>query len=259
MEKDSMVQVYVPEGEFLMGSVEADSQDTEDELPQHLVYLDSFWIDQTEVSNRMYKACVDMGKCSLPSPEPTKYQVVNGFFSKDSYYQNLERQNYPVIGVSWNDANTYCAWAGRRLPTEAEWEKAARGTNARKYPWGNQSPTGQFVNFCDKTCTKNEDDSINDGYAYTSPIGSYPDGASPYGALDMAGNVWEWVADSYDANYYYSDSHKYNPILQDNSNQKVYRGGWWSYTALPLRVADRRHVEISHRGNAGGFRCAASP
>ena len=161
--KDGMVMVYVPAGNFIMGD---NSQ----------VNLGNFWIDQTEVTNGMYALCVQAGACQPPSDTSSA--------TRTSYYGNSQFANYPVIYVDWNDSQTYCNWAGRRLPSEAEWEKAAHGTDGRIYPWGNGAPTCELTNsFC-----------VGD----TAQVGSYPAGASPYGALDMSGNVWQWVADWYD-------------------------------------------------------------
>ena len=133
-EKDGMELLPVPAGEFLMGSdpaVDKDAQD--DEKPQHTVYLDTFWIDKTEVTNAQYQTCVSAGACSQSE------------YADDSHFN---APNQPVVGVSWNDATAYCEWAGRRLPTEAEWEKAARGTDGRIYPWGNDAPTCELAQYC---------------------------------------------------------------------------------------------------------------
>ena len=165
--------VFVPAGEFIMGS----EVGLTDEQPAHTVFLDAFWIDQTEVTNAMYNLCVRSSACGAPS--------VTSYFDDPAY------SNHPVVSVSWEDAKAYCAWAGRRLPTEAEWEKAASWdpvTNEKRvYPWGN-----------DLDCKKgNFEMSGCDGYEKTSPVGSFPSGASAFGALDMAGNAWEWVNDAF--------------------------------------------------------------
>jgi formylglycine-generating enzyme required for sulfatase activity len=166
---DGMTLVCVPVGEFNMGSDNDDS----DEKPVHQVTLDAYWIDQSEVTNAMYQQCVDAGVCRTP------------YYSSSStctnYYGASQFADYPVIHVSWEDAVTYCQWARRKLPTEAQWEKAARGTDGRTYPWGAGIDASKA----------NYNSNIGD----TSAVGSYPAGASPYGAYDMAGNVWEWVAD----------------------------------------------------------------
>ena len=169
-----------------MGSSDVDTEADDEEKRQHrVVLLDAFWIDRTEVTKAQYQRCVEAGVCAAPSCSGTG------------------KGDHPVVCVSWRDASKYCAWAGRRLPTEAEWEKAARGTDGRKYPWGNQDVVGNLLNFCDINCSNSwKEAAVNDGYAETAPVGTYLAGASPYGAWDMAGNVWEWVADWYDGTYY---------------------------------------------------------
>lgn len=226
---DGAVMVYVPAGEFLMGSAGSDSEADRDETPQHVVYLDAFWIDRTEVTNDMYRQCVQAGGCTEPS-HSRRYAL-------DGY------GNHPALGISWRQAFEYCAWAGRRLPTEAEWEKAARGTDSRLYPWGNEAPDASRLNF---------DHIVND----TTEVGSYPSGASPFGALDMAGNVWEWTADGYDENYY-SNSPRENPTGGTSVNQKVLRGGSWNTQAHNVRVTNR-FWGYPDRNDTDGFRCALS-
>ncbi|KPL83543.1 hypothetical protein ADN01_08080 [Levilinea saccharolytica] len=231
--KDDMVMVYVPAGEFWMGSDKsADPQAYDDELPQHKVYLDSFWIDQTEITNAQYARCVADGACTPPAYTRS--------YTRDSYYGSSQFDNYPVINVDWNQASAYCAWAGRRLPTEAEWEKAARGTDGRIYPWGNQTPNGQLANF-----GSYEKD--------TTAVGQYPSGASPYGALDMAGNVWEWVADWYGD---YPSGAVSNPAGPDSGQYRVYRGGSWNYGSFDIRSASRDWGNPDARDVSIGFRCA---
>jgi formylglycine-generating enzyme required for sulfatase activity len=209
---DGAVLVYVPEGEFLMGSEDDDAWD--DEKPQRLVYLDAFWIYQHPVTNTQFAAFVDASGHQTMAEETGWAWVWDGrnwmqtegatWGAPEGPGSSLaERGDHPVVQVSWFDATAYCQWAGGRLPTEAEWEKAARGTDGRRFPWGDDPVAGDRANFCDVNCPMNwADESRDDGYAGTSPVGSYPAGASPYGALDMAGNVWEWVADLYGADYY---------------------------------------------------------
>jgi formylglycine-generating enzyme required for sulfatase activity len=188
---DGMVLVYVPEGEFIMGSI-AEEMFTEcqkfiqecqldwfvNEEPPHSVYVDSFWMDQTEVTNRMYASCVDAGVCKEPPYRKN--------WNTTPYYGQAEYENFPMINVRWEMARTYCEWVGRRLPTETEWEKAARGTDGRIYPWGNDVPSADLLT------------NALYGLAEQSEVGIHPSGASPYGALDMAGNVAEWTNDLYD-------------------------------------------------------------
>jgi formylglycine-generating enzyme required for sulfatase activity len=235
--------VYVPDGEFTMGSDKGDN----DEQPIHTVYLDAFYIDETEVTNAQYRACVEAGACNAPS--------------RTTYYDDDDYAQHPVVHVSWNDADAYCRWAGKRLPTEAEWEKAARGTDGRTYPWGN-----------DFDCHKgNFDDEQEfnvyvvpggpncDGYVRTAPVGSFLAGASPYGVLDMAGNVWEWVADWY-ASDYYSQSPDRNPPGPDSGESRVLRGGSWRIVAANVRWGICSTYRIVFDPDSGynivGFRCA---
>lgn len=233
-----MVEVSVPASEFLMGSDKnKDSQAGDDETPQHTVYQDAFWIDQTEVTNAQYARCVASGQCT--SPQSTKSD------SRSSYYGVSQFANYPVIYVDWNQAQTYCAWAGRRLPSEAEWEKAARGTDGRIYPWGDTAPDQSKLNF-------------NQDQGDTTAVGSYPSGASFYEALDMAGNVSEWVNDWY-SDSYYQQSPARNPPGPTSAMYRVVRGGSWNNYVGFVRSAYRDGSPPGRQNSGIGFRCAASP
>lgn len=229
IEIDRAKMVYVPAGEFLMGSNKSNPQADPDEKPQLTPILDAYWIDRTEVTNAMYTGCVEAGACTPPM--------------HSSHYALPEYADHPVAGVTWFQAGEYCAWAGRRLPTEAEWEKAARGTDGRLYPWGNTPPNAKLLNFADQ---------VGD----TAPVGSYPAGASPYGALDMAGNVWEWVSDGYDPGYY-THAPSTNPPGGTSANQRVVRGGAWGVDARAVRAANRFWA-FPGRNDTDGFRCALS-
>jgi formylglycine-generating enzyme required for sulfatase activity len=248
--KDNMIQVYVPAGTFLMGSRDSEISAYDNEKPQHEVYLESFWLDETEITNSMYEGCVQAGACEPPSSNASHKQA--------SYYGNPEYGNYPVVFVTWFQANTYCEWTGRRLPSETEWEKAARGIDGRLYPWGNQNVTGELANFADRNTDADWADPLtDDGYQDTAPVGSYPDGASPYGALDMAGNVWEWVYDHYDAAYYLIPSGS-NPGGPETGEARVIRGGSWYFHPRDIRAAFRYGHAPAYVSCSGGFRCANS-
>jgi formylglycine-generating enzyme required for sulfatase activity/predicted Ser/Thr protein kinase len=215
--------VHVPAGEFTMGSNEGES----DEQPVHTVYLDAFYIDKTEVTNTQYRACVEAGSCDAPSDT--------------IYCDDADYAQHPVVYVNWNDADAYCRWAGKRLPSEAEWEKAARGTDGRTYPWG------EGVD-CDHA-------QYRGCGGQTVPVGSRPKGASPYGTLDMAGNVYEWVADWYGEDYY-SRSPGRNPSGPDFGEYRVLRGGSWISVPDDVRGANRAWYVPVSRFNGRGFRCA---
>lgn len=230
--------MLVPAGEFLMGSASSDSAAASDEKPQHKVYLDAYLIDRTPVTNAMYAKCVAAGACRPPWG--------SGSAERSQYYGDPRYADYPVIYVSWEDAQAYCKWAGGRLPTEAEWEKAARGTDGRLYPWGNEPPDAQRCNFNEKSRD-------------TTPVGAYPAGASPYGVLDMAGNVWEWMADWYDEKYYASAPMR-NPQGPSSGKLRVMRGGCWMNFDGPDMCAANRLPDLPETSTACiGFRCVRSP
>jgi len=250
--RDGMVMVYVPEGEFEMGTTDDRMQELIDqnlwddgwndaEQPAHMVYLDAYWFDKTEVTNGQYALCVADGACEAPAMARS--------LTRESYYGDPEYEDYPVLYVDWHMAEAYCAWAGRRLPTEAEWEKAARGTDGRFYPWGDEIDSTR-ANYDGAGCRECD----------TTPVGSYPEGTSFYGALDMAGNVYEWVADEWDK-HYYRDSSSDNPLGPSfGLDKRPMRGGSWNGDANSVRSAARYGYR---RGWAdfpsAGIRCAASP
>ncbi|MBI4674246.1 MAG: SUMF1/EgtB/PvdO family nonheme iron enzyme [Chloroflexi bacterium] len=232
--KDKAPMVFVPAGIFRMGSSDLDTDASDDEKKQHTVSLNTFWIDQHEVTNAQYRQCVDANGCQPPSMTSSS--------TRSTYYGNPQYDNYPVIYISWYAASRYCEWAGKRLPTEAEWEKAARGTDGRIYPWGNDFDANKL----------NSDDG---GKRDITTVGSYPSGRSWSGALDMAGNVWEWVNDWYERAYY-DNSPRDNPKGPATGQARVLRGGSWISQPVNTRAAFR-HVRGSDESNySSGFRCA---
>ncbi len=266
---DGMIQDFVPAGQFIMGS------DSYNEIMSAPVYLDAYWIDQTEVTNAMFAEFVSATHYHTDA-EKSGTGYVYQATSDDSVKtiganwqhphgpaSNIKGQEqYPVVQVSWNDAVAYCKWAGRRLPTEAEWEKAARGTDGRLYPWGNQAWTGNLANLMDHQL--NPIYTVDDGHAGIAPVGSYPDGASPYGALDMIGNVSEWVEDWYADAYPQSDQTTpvINPTGPSSGESRVMRGGAWTSNDVnngEKRLASHRNYNLPDiSADMAGFRCAAS-
>jgi formylglycine-generating enzyme required for sulfatase activity len=235
--KDSMSSVFVPAGEFEMGSNDNDTEASDSEKPRHKVKLPDYWIDKTEVTNKQYQLCLEAGGCSKlgNTSSPTR----------PDYFTNVIYADYPVIWVSWDQASAYCKWAGRRLPRENEWEKAARGADARLYPWGNDVPNNTLLNY---------DLLVGD----TTKVGSYPNGASPYSALDMSGNVIEWVEDFYYSSYF---PLLYNPTVPPPLSVGIHalRSSSWAARKAEVRVAVR-HFNNRPDGiyNNVGFRCASS-
>jgi formylglycine-generating enzyme required for sulfatase activity len=239
-EADGMVMVYVPGGTFQMGSEEGSS----DERPVHTVTLDSFWIDQTKVTNAQYATFLNDLENQAESDvtwleledEDCLIEHIDGEFQPKSGYAD-----HPVIEVSWHGAAAYCEWAWGRLPTEAEWEYAARGPQVYTYPWGNRDPTCDLAQYSGCPGEKVE-------------VGSFPDGASWCGALDMAGNVWEWVADWYDADYY-ETSPSNNPTGPEWDKYRVLRGGSWNSPPDDMRSANRHRQSPDITLDYAGFRC----
>jgi len=240
---DGMVMVYVPAGEFDMGSTEGD----DDEQPVHTVALDGFWIDRTEVTHAQYERCVAAGAC--------RPRTFSGSGTRDLYFGDGAYADYPAIYVTWYQADIYCRWTGGRLPREAEWEYAARGPDGWVFPWGDAFD-GTRLNYCDANCDRNwADETADDGYANIAPVGSFPAGSSWCGALDMAGNVWEWVADWY-ASDSYSPSPARNPAGPPSGESRVMRGGSWGFDPFYVRSANRDcYLPCNTYGHVG-FRCA---
>ncbi len=222
----------VPAGGFAMGF----PGEGKDYAPAHAVSLKAFLIDKTEVTVAAYKACVDCGACTAPLRE-------GSHTGREPYYGNPEYEGYPVIHVTWKDAKTYCEAIGKRLPTEAEWEKAAHGKAAQAYPWGDSNPIG--------TKQANYGGLTND----TAPTDGASQGASPFGALNMAGNVWEWVNDTYAADYY-SKSPEADPPGPNEGAIKVVRGGGFLSSGDQIKTYHRNKYAQSAAYSYLGFRCA---
>ena len=247
---DGITMIYIPAGEFTMGSDRSD-----DEKPIHKVFLDGYWIGKTELTVGQYMKFVNETKTHYPDwGEPGNVRdsetALVGNYKQMG--ESLTGDHYPIVGVSWTDAVAYCDWLSKKrgvkvaLPSEAQWEKAARGIDGRKYPWGNGELTGKLANTY-----------MEDGYKYTSPVGSFPDGSSPFGALDMSGNVWEWCEDWYGFDYYKNSPYK-NPIGPNSGACRVVRGGGWFRAGDGCRCAYRYRDGPSFRGNVVGFRLARS-
>jgi formylglycine-generating enzyme required for sulfatase activity len=251
-DKDGMVLVYVSAGDFMMGAREFDEQAEPDEMPLRTVTLDAFWIDKTEVTNAMFAAFLteqdnktEGGGAWYEADSPdAKIAVVGPNWEVEEGFED-----YPVVEVTWYGAQAYCQWVGRTLPTEAQWEKAARGTDGRIFPWGNTQPNCSVANFYTGS------QSCADGIA---EAGTYGGTASPYGALDMAGNVWEWVADWYKSNYY-KDAPTENPAGPDTGSNKVFRGGSFESGPRTLRTSERNSEAPGEARYRTGFRCLMNP
>ena len=261
---DDMIMSYIPAGEFQMGSEDGD----DDEKPVHTVNLDAFWMDQTEVSNAQFGAFVEeSGYTTEIEKSGSSYVYVDGSWGEvdGADWQHpqgpssdiIDLSGHPVTHISWNDAKAYCEWADARLPSEAEWEKAARGgLGDATYPWGNDFD-GSKVNFCDVNCLRSQaDKNADDGYAYTSPTANFsPNG---YGIHDMAGNLWEWTADWYSSDYY-QNSPASNPLGSDAGSHRVLRGGSWTDHIYNLSSAHRGWNVSLYTSSSVGFRCSRLP
>lgn len=244
-----MPQVLIPEGKFRMGGMDARS--APDERPAHYVTLHAYWMDQLEVTNAMYALCIQSGPCTPPQSFKS--------LRRTDYFTNPEFKDYPVVYVTWGQAKAYCEWAQGRLPSEAEWERAARGDDWRTFPWGEDKASGLFANY-------------NMLVGDTSRVGTYALGASPFGVLDMAGNVAEWTNDFYSGNIYKKLAEAVNPTGPETSGslQRVVRGGSLGDAEINIRVPKRSSVRGSDlRAPVGsqaylgefspriGFRCVA--
>ena len=218
--KDGAEMVLVPEGEFIMGLSENEPKSEENPLKK--IHLPSFYIDRYEATNVQYKKCVAAGICKEPSLITDYPRTIHE--DGKNWYKDSSMSEYPVVGIKWRQAGIYCEWAGKRLPRRSEWEKAARGEKGAQYPWGNEWD-GRMANW--------DEGGKIDGYKKIAPVGSFPQGQSPYGAMDMAGNVREWV------------------------DEAILKGGSWYSLSISLRAGDPGHEYMVERDDDMGFRCAA--
>jgi formylglycine-generating enzyme required for sulfatase activity len=258
---DEATMLYVPSGTFQMGSTDAEIEDAIDlcqkhynicnrwyyerESPQHAVSLDGYWMDQTEITNAQYRQCVQAGTCTEPSI-CKKGQAT---------YADADKTDHPVVCVNWEEAQTYCEWTGARLPTEAEWEFSFRGEVGSIYPWGDEFD-GSMLNYCDTNCSESHaDDRFDDRYPQTAPVGSFPQGKSWSGALDMGGNVTEWMADWLGD---YSSAAVSNPGGPTTGREKMLKGCSWFFHPTYCRGAARASVDPDTRLDYVGFRCVVS-
>ncbi|MCP4422710.1 MAG: SUMF1/EgtB/PvdO family nonheme iron enzyme [Chloroflexi bacterium] len=246
--------LFMPGGLFRMGASAETDEGEADERPSHLVRLDSFFIDETEVSNGQYAQCVDAGICAPPARSSASYHP--------TYYGDPAYDDYPVIRVSWYNADAFCTWRNGRLPSEAEWEMVAGFDSVQsiilRYPWGDAFD-GNKVNYCDTGCTRDvADNDVDDGHRDTAPVGSYTNGRSPLGAYDMAGNVMEWVSDWYDPRYYETSTDT-NPLGPAEGEFKAIRGGSWLSSAEELKIVTRSSFDPTVTRVNLGFRCAMTP
>lgn len=260
--------ILVPAGEFLMGSYD-DGVSSDDERPQRKVFVSAYWIDRYEITNARYKQFVDATGHPAPAHINPKSTL---------WFHNVPvpgSEEHPVVNVTWEDALAYCKWRGQRLPTEAEWEKGARGTDGRPYPWGYEWDftkansasywAGHTIEFKDRREWRAfwmEGDGARisherglRGEVLTMPVGNFPEGASPYGLVDMAGNASEWVMDWYEPYSYLNESLS-DPRGPNGRLLKVVRGGSWLKPSRSLRTSHRDYGYPSDPASGIGFRCA---
>jgi formylglycine-generating enzyme required for sulfatase activity len=283
-EVDGMTLVFIPGGEYTLGSNDEDiewavqqcskfmpecsASSFEHEKPLHTVWLDAFWIDQTEITVAMFSEFIEATGYQTEA-ERVQYSLI---FDEEEWvltrdldwkhpYEPDEpaADSDPVVHVSWYDAWSYCQWADRRLPTEAEWEAAARGDDLRRFPWGDTLPIGTMVNLADRNAedTPWRNEAVDDGFVAAAPAGSYEDGASPFGVLNMGGNVQEWVYDTYSSNFNLPDDAE-NPFNVSVGRGRVIRGGSFATIITSARAARRSWSDPATTSNDYGFRCVSS-
>ncbi len=235
--KDGSEMTLIPSGEFLMGAGDNDEEAADSEKPQHEVHLDAYYISKYPVTVAQYREfCNDTGRQMYRTPD---WRLMD--------YYPIAKDDHPRVTVTWDDAVDYCRWAGGRLPTEAEWEKAARGTDGRKYPWGDDKPHSGYANYSSKWFRRK-----------ITPVANYSKGASPYGVLDMAGNVCEWCSDWFSEGYY-EVSPGQNPKGPQSGSYRVIRGGCFNSHPNMLRVSARDYNAPNCGFNDRGFRLARTP
>ncbi len=238
---DGAPMVLIPEGPFPMGVPMAARDGGIDERPNHEVYVDAFYMDKYELTNARYLQFVtETGHRTPQHPTDPNLGLWKGNMMPESVSE------LPVINVDWFDAQAYCQWAGKRLPTEAEWEKAAKGPNDWRFPWGDVEPTQEHANFNQVRWR---------GEATLVQVGIYDKGKSPYGVYDVAGNVWEWVSDWYDASYYQVSPSR-NPQGPESGTYKAVRSSGWQGETPQVRIFTRIKSLPTDRNNSTGFRCA---
>lgn len=267
--KDSSILIEIPASEFWMGSFP--KQGDNEEHPQHKVLLSTYYIGKYEVTNEQFDRFVRATNYKTDVEKTDKaqiYEIQGGewkWVEKKGvnwrFYYAKEKSKYPVVLITWNDAVAYCNWAGLYLPTEAEWEKAARGYDKRNFPWGNEEPGTKGItrcNYADQNTDYNwSDKKVNDGYRMTAPVGSYEIGKSPYGCYDLAGNVWEWCSDRY-SEFYYLTNPGPDPQGPSTGIARVIRGGSWFTSSFDLRCSNRNKMTQGYQNADLGFRTAFS-
>jgi formylglycine-generating enzyme required for sulfatase activity len=248
--------VFIPPGEFQMGDKNSANGVSSIAIP-HDVFLDGFLIDKTEVSNRAYRKFIEAGGYNLKELRGKRLWSEDGWTFKSErkepeYWgdENLNKDNYPVVGVSWYEADAYCRFLDKRLPTEAEWEKAARGPEGYEWSIGNDP---------NEIETKVNSVSEQDGYEYTAPVIERQFGSNGYGLYHMSGNVWEWVYDFYNGAFYYEKGTEKNPVNSKATNFRSVRGGSWNINHWSFEVSLRGWFPPAIRHGDIGFRCARTP
>ncbi|MFH1571856.1 MAG: SUMF1/EgtB/PvdO family nonheme iron enzyme [Gemmatimonadota bacterium] len=263
--RDGQVMLLMPAGEFMMGGTEQDLEGVpgrnylnfEAERPRHRVSLSAYYLDRTEVTNAQYRRFLkdieggDRSRYAHPD-QPADADYLQRYVTAE-----LLGDDQPAVGVNWFDAYAYCRWAGKRLPTEAEWEHAARGSGEeyRTYPWGNEPPDGQGIWWANY---RPESGADQDGFRSSAPVGAFPDGVSPFGILDLAGNAEEWVQDWYSVNYYRLSDGAQDPPGPAAGTKRVIKGGSYEAPAWHIRTASRFWGRPGDNGPRIGFRCARS-